>query len=274
MSLNFFECFDVVIMECMVVWDIMTVDRLIALASSLGAFLAAFATFLTVSEMKQQRLSSYKPELAFGKCFFFLFSVGGRNKFALSQLGVDAVEKRMWRGEFNQVKLRFFNVGLGTAKDVRAMWSFNIEEFQKIIRSADVDEVSVVCHGESGPYNILYISKDGKKSHVFLNNLHNVSIGHAFPMNESGGAYEISLPHSYEALLLLLFELIIESDNFVELLEVLPPLKVNFEYKDIDGNVIERAFALQFSLFELDLEHKDALDVKRMGSMEFKIEDL
>jgi hypothetical protein len=100
----------------------MTIDQMIATSASVGALLAAVATFLTVNEMSKQRSESYMPELVFSRMYLESGAVG-----------VDPIDlATSWRvkGEqaATQLPINITNIGLGTAKNVRIDWSFPLEQ--------------------------------------------------------------------------------------------------------------------------------------------------
>jgi hypothetical protein len=103
----------------------MTVDQGIALAASIGACLAAIATFLTVSQIAKQRSDSYRPEIVISPVLFE------------AKLGSIPNDWRRWQSRFESVgdknaverfSIPLVNIGLGSAKDVSIEWSFPIED--------------------------------------------------------------------------------------------------------------------------------------------------
>ncbi len=105
----------------------MTIDQIIALSASVGAFLAAIATFLTVRQMIQQREASYRPELVISRTFF----EGSKDPIAKGELPTHWVTKPVANGESDSwpvFSVPLVNLGLGAAKSLAVRWSFPIEE--------------------------------------------------------------------------------------------------------------------------------------------------
>jgi hypothetical protein len=104
----------------------MTTDQIISVASSVGTFLAALGTFMTVREMSKQRRASYRPELAFSTV-----------AFEAQPEEVDEKLPIFWRRkggradeppQEDRLLLPLTNIGLAAAKDVSLRWSFPIKE--------------------------------------------------------------------------------------------------------------------------------------------------
>ena len=99
----------------------MTIDQVIALAASVGACLAAVATFLTVLEMVKQRASSYRPELIIAKVTFDATANADRDK-DVPRNWRRTLAKNNWAPSshypWERFALPLVNIGLGAAKAV------------------------------------------------------------------------------------------------------------------------------------------------------------
>lgn len=109
----------------------MTTDQIVALIASIGTCLSAIATFLTVRQIAKQREATYHPELAFSRIYF---------EAGLDPLSVGALPRKWINRKTDDVQapltdllIPFRNVGLGTAKDIRVAWSFEIEKTIKYV---------------------------------------------------------------------------------------------------------------------------------------------
>jgi hypothetical protein len=109
----------------------MTFDQEIALIASIGALLTAIptiflavATFFSVREMKQQRESSYRPEIVLPTVSLFAKSIPP-NGYPLNWrlLGVNEDETLSLT-----LSMPLLNVGLGAAKNVKVRWQFPFKE--------------------------------------------------------------------------------------------------------------------------------------------------
>lgn len=92
----------------------MSIDQIIALSASVGACLSAFATFLTIREMAEQRRISYIPEL-----------VVCRTDFAWEFRKADSI--RQPDSMHPDARLKVVNAGRGAARNLRIRWHYPIE---------------------------------------------------------------------------------------------------------------------------------------------------
>lgn len=105
----------------------MTIDQIIALSASVGTFISAIATLLTVKQMSHQRQASYLPELVLSRTIF----EGSPSQITDGTIPTRWIPKT--DGVIKSEIMHFFslpltNVGLGAAKDISVSWSFPIEE--------------------------------------------------------------------------------------------------------------------------------------------------
>jgi hypothetical protein len=120
---------------------------LISLVTSLAALVTAIAAFLSVLEMRRQRATLYRPDLAISPAVFFVYadtaSVIG-NAVSCSTRPYDQFGRRP--PEIPGLELECFNVGLGAAKEVSVEWSFDRDAVLGIVkRLAETHGMSVEC---------------------------------------------------------------------------------------------------------------------------------
>jgi len=130
----------------------MTTDQIIALAASIGSCLAAVATFMTVLQIAKQRRAAYRPELV-PLAISFRASIEPGDKTILPDYWVrvsDAFsdEKSEADTTWMAFTIPLMNIGLGAAKNIRASWSFAIEEF--------AHELNELAHGATIPTRFDY----------------------------------------------------------------------------------------------------------------------
>ena len=104
----------------------MVVDQIIALSASIGTFLSAFATFLTVRQMISQREVSYRPEFVISRTSFE-GTKASIAKFSLWNYWLPIFDAETEDKRPSMFFMPLLNVGLGAAKNISVAWSFPIE---------------------------------------------------------------------------------------------------------------------------------------------------
>src|ERR1043166_4756394 len=106
----------------------MSIDNWIALASSLVGMAAAIAAMLTVLEMRRQRRSLYKPEIALVTHNWELCVSGESFSAASWQLsrGEEETKEKYLKRD---IPVQVFNVGSGAGKDLVIKFSYDIKGF-------------------------------------------------------------------------------------------------------------------------------------------------
>jgi len=225
----------------------MTVDQLIALIASVGACLAAVATFLTVREMAMQRTASYHPELVISRTLFESrpISVGH-----LPTSWVASNEKDSGRKNEN-AELRFSvplnNIGLGAAKNLEVQWDFPIEEITK--------EIATLAAKTTVPANISFkngmfsIRSDvlGTATSIWTNE-RSTKIDYVLPAAEQREGTEVKIPLTYimATSALLYFSFATKSEQLS-----IPALTATIRYQDIADSSYRTSFDIQFRLIML-----------------------
>ncbi len=132
----------------------MTVDQAIALFSSISGCLAALAALWAVREMKKQRAATYHPELVVSKKIFEGAGSVKENRVPVSWI------QRNYLGEIIEDTGIFFkvplcNIGLGAAKEIKALWLFPINELVALINDKaqrTMTPLSLFYLGGTSPY--------------------------------------------------------------------------------------------------------------------------
>jgi hypothetical protein len=221
----------------------MTIDQFIALAASIGACLAAIATFLTVGQMAMQRTASFHPELVVSRILF-----EGRAIFAgglpTHWVAIDNADPN----KSNNEESKFFfsvplsNIGLGAAKNLKVVWEFPIEEFAvKIEGLARQTSVSANISFKNGMFSIE--SETLGTGTSIWKNQRVEHIDYVLPAAVQREATRLRLPHAYvmATSAFLYFSFIAKSKQISEL----PPLKVTLDYQDIADSTYHASFDIQ-----------------------------
>lgn len=213
----------------------MTVDRIISLAASVGACLAAVATFLSVWQIAKQRKASYKPELVLGNGEFEakpnLHHSGLPNDWRHLEPkpkltnGVTTISL-----EPNVFGLPLANIGLGAARNISISWKFGIEDAVakvcKYAKEADFDDFLSFDRGILRMQSPLIAS--------FWINQKTEAMDYVLPASIEGAVVRLRLPDAYVLLVSAAVSLSSIPSGRPELLEA-PELSVTLVYEDIAG---------------------------------------
>lgn len=227
----------------------MTIDQFIALAASIGACLAAIATFLTVGQMATQRTASFHPELVVSRILFEgrPMSAGGLPTFWVTIDDADASKRNEEESKFS-FSVPLNNIGLGAAKNLKVFWEFPIEELAGKIKSlARQSSVSAHISFKDGAFSIE--SETLGTGTSFWANQRAESIDYVLPAAVQRDATRLVLPHAYimatSAFLYLSF--IAKSEKISEI----PPLRVTLDYQDIADSTYRASFEIQMHVVML-----------------------
>jgi hypothetical protein len=216
----------------------MSADQIISLTASIGACVAAIATFLTVWQMAKQRKASYKPELVLGSGDFD----------AKADVNFGALPRNWKRPEAkpivgittftlqpNTFGLPLANIGLGTARNISISWEFEIEntatKISNFAKEAGFDDFL--------SYNRGTLTMRSPSVGSFWNNQKDETMDYILPASIPGSILELELPDAYRLLVSAAVSLnfspkMRELGGRPELLEP-PPLSVTLSFEDIGG---------------------------------------
>jgi hypothetical protein len=172
----------------------MTNDQIVALFASIGACASALATVWTVREMAKQRTMSYRPELAVS-----------RSHITASQEGENGLPIK-WEGystgsagttSRNPAALAVSNVGLGAAKDLRFVWSFDIVEAVATVNElAAHGSLSVQMRNEKFG-GLSFASKTVMSQTSMWQNQQRVFLDYLLPASSESDSMDLEIPHAY-----------------------------------------------------------------------------
>jgi hypothetical protein len=201
----------------------------ITLLTSIAAFISALLFLFTIIEMRNQRKSSYKPDIIIkGEGFIINWN-----------------EKKypdLWNNRVN-IFVELFNIGMGAAKYLKLTWEFNIENLSK-----EINKYSNKCYIEyKSIEEILSIKiEDFHKGLIFLKNDLCRYIDYLIPVNIHQECMKICLPRSYIELTGLLTYLFFKKPEIFKDFN-LPELKTTIIYYDIGNNEHKKIFNLKLS---------------------------
>ncbi|BCK86278.1 hypothetical protein MIZ01_0032 [Sideroxyarcus emersonii] len=206
----------------------MTIDQIIALSASVGAFLAAIATFLTVRQMVQQRVASYRPELVISRTHF-----EGSQDPVIPSHWVPKLSTQAAGEGFPFFSMPLVNVGLGTAKNLLIRWSFPIEEMvAQVNQLAQRTLTPVYFDLENG---VLTIKSDtlGNGASIWRNQQEE-SLDYLLPVSIQKDSSVIRLPLVFVQLCSALLYLAAKDKDRADF-PVTPILSAQIDFLDIGG---------------------------------------
>lgn len=234
----------------------------IALISSVAALVTAAAAFLTVLEMKRQRVTLYRPDLAVPSAELFAY-VGSYSEIGNS---VHCSTKRYdLPGEpptsLPVLELGCFNVGLGAAKDVEIYWRFDADAVVKALNRLATPHGIAVTFGE---YGFTLVDGAGNVLHRGRRASSTQRLPYLLPVQMQPDAQRIPLPWEYAQAVAICASYYVEPHDekwasippasrpalhvFPEMdgaiTVVLPPVTLSLRYRDIGDNTHVREFEI------------------------------
>ncbi len=228
----------------------MSIDQVIALAASVGAFMSAIAAFLAVRQNTKQREASYRPELAVTQTIF----TATKNPISKSAFAEFWVEKRdeedLVAGSLmSSLSLPLHNVGLGAAKEVSLKWSFPIEELVATINEK-AQKSLIPAYFEYEDEVLSLKSEQLDASTSMWRNQKQDSVDYVLPASTDQEGVSVHVPPAYmELVSALLYFSAKENDHgsFPDM----PILKLELEYFDIGGDKHKTSFNVELNLIAI-----------------------
>ncbi|MDE0393505.1 MAG: hypothetical protein OYK82_01880 [Gammaproteobacteria bacterium] len=219
----------------------MTVDQYFALVPNAAALITAVAALATVVIMACQLRAAYRPELALSRAMIRSTRVNGeilpRLWITSAEFGPDYVPSSMY-GLCVEVR----NIGLGTAKDVRMKWSYQIEEFVKEVNDIAGNERVLRYNLESERLNVRL--DDRLVQSVSRGAHRKESIDYIMPASIEPTSTKVMVPLAYQS---AASAMVFFCGTTKEMQNVpsLPPLKLEIRYKDIG----QREHSVSFDVY-------------------------
>lgn len=229
---------------------------LFAILASIATTVCAYVAFKTLYEVKKQRESTYLPDIVIGEENLFVYF---RNKNGILEPAEYSYENKgayfhhleTCDENFYLIKLKFYNIGLATAKQLKIEFFFDekgIEEsLEKSFDSKSRLKVKILEDG-------FEFFKDEKKLYHGCYEVHEKSnyTGYLMPVTVSGTPFVCEVPNLASSFLLHM----IDPTDIYELqdkelkihplkpLYVLDGLKVRISYADINDKIHVKCYNL------------------------------
>lgn len=262
----------------------MPINDVISGASSIGTRLAAFATFMTVSEMRRQRRASYQPHIAISRPCFLASDNGYGIPVCWNQYRNDNCD-----GELNKndggILLKITNLGRGAATRVLIGFFFDYEEPIKcLIALSETKKLGIKLNGGLVPTDYIELEFDGGGQSIGANMKHEqTSIDYILSSDAEKNDTVVRMPYAYCLIISTLMYVYCSknknpnnnekiqkfSGSLDELHNILkiPPLIAMIKHLDIGGNKHQTKFRLILKILTVEPNAKDfraRFDVKQI----------
>lgn len=163
----------------------MTTDQIIALFASIAACLTAIASFIVLLQNYKQRQASYRPEIVLKKI-----------TFETTECDSKLIPKD-WFSQDYKPQNSFFalpivNIGLGTAKQIKATWFFDFKTYiNEINKSAQEALIPAYFEYEN---EVLNFKSDLDSAIHFWSNQKYQEIDYILPISIDGNPAELFFP--------------------------------------------------------------------------------
>lgn len=223
----------------------MTIDQIIALSASVGAFFSAIATLLTIRQMKQQREASYRPELIFSRCYFSA-SKERASSDSMPTNWVQATDVEGMAGMSTMDSIPLRNVGMGAAKSISISWSFPIEEMMNHVN--DLAQKTLTPAHFTLENGVLSLKSESLGARISLwKNQQQEYLDYVLPASIQKDPIHLKLPHAFMLLSSALPFLFVKDKEHKSFPEI-PSLRVQLEYHDIGNKRYSVLFEIKVGL--------------------------
>ena len=247
----------------------------LTLLTTIATFIAAFATFLTVLEMRWQRRTTYKPDLIVESSGFDIYP-DGTNHFGT----IATDRKRPAQNSRTYLSLTARNAGFGPAKNVMYSWETDFQGFLESIGRVDASVVELAEY-DAGRRLRLFGPAKRESTHNLTNQLRG-RLPAIMPDVSSG----VSFPSAYMQLLVL--SLNVRAERETQLMnagadvagrhlfdmgafEGWPPLTLTLSCQDLGGYKHTKRFNVQPEVAMLHFD--DVNSEERSASIALTVRD-
>lgn len=241
-----------------------TLDQIIIIFGQLATWITVVIVLFTLREMEKQRKSSYKPELVIPRA-----SINSYWKdhgtivlptFHIRELAEKSEKSKLDESDLDwkhQNNLRIFNVGFGTAIQIEIQWTFDydkvIDELQDYFYHNSIPIILNI--GTKNPLKLLKIEVN-KSYGQFINiqtDLGSTQYDYVLPASANPEGLRVQIPFTLlELLALSVFRTIHISSNsddgVFEIQDILPPIELQIQYKDIGLNYHKKTYNVDINL--------------------------
>ncbi|MBT2968620.1 MAG: hypothetical protein KME56_05095 [Candidatus Thiodiazotropha sp. (ex Ctena orbiculata)] len=230
--------------------------QIIALIASVATLITAISALMSISEMKEQRRSSYRPELIFIQTNGSMKLLGQKS---YHDLVPDNIEKEMSSDGMgirkNPIKvdrLGIYNIGEGPARDVSVKWVYPIDAIVKFVNDKNkFKNFDVTLKSRATDTSaIVTVDKDG--SELQFGVLTRQDFQFVLPYSKTSKKYEIDFPKAYFILLYYYFSVLKKEEYFSH--TQFPAVRAEVTYKDMGDETHKEIFESRMHI--LFIRHK------------------
>ena len=233
------------------------------------SFLTLIVIYLTLSAMKSQRKSSFRPN------FVMKSQKYGIRFNDEKYLTYDILEENEMKNSSGSkdppfITVKLFNIGLGPAKYLEFEWDYNIVNLVSLLNENQSQFNFTIEKENDNQDNLIIYRKDKLlfKSEINFKDYRD----YALPVSISSHGIEVFIPFSYLEILVSVAFLYKISEGKEEILKYYTIFRSNLKiktkilYKDVEGNSYEQYFTLgpYLNLLKIFADGK-----KDNGSIEF-----
>lgn len=236
----------------LLVIDIMTLTQILTefytfipvIAIILTLFTSGIAYF-TLREMQNQRKSSYQPDIILNLPDFYMYSFQhGTKHLPLLWTHNKQMDKENVKRE--KIFANGYNIGIGSAKQLKVVWNFNIVAFLQKIKAKNKDNILNINFSKN-----LMIVKLAEAKTLEIAAIKNTEdqIDYIIPSQIKSEPVKFNIPIIY----LHLVSILIFLENFKEFNTNINfiPLKMNLSYRDIGNTEHKKEFTFYFKISSL-----------------------
>jgi len=240
-----------------------SVDQWVSFAACLAAFIAALATFWTVREMARQRQASFMPELVINGRMVSL-----RTRYDTQQKHFEFHEPLQLENDTIKPEpyqsVRIINIGLGSAKRIRANWIIDVNKLAKEINKvAAMASIDTRLRYDTGLGTLMFEGKDTyAKCHMAKNQVGG-QWNYLMPASVDEKGIELVIPPFFIEACLFGLTAVHKGDLFGKAMEGMEDQFVaglDLSYLDIQDNSYRKSLGFEFKMLLSDMKPADETD--------------
>jgi len=205
------------------------------------------AIYLTLSEMKSQRKSSFRPNFVMKSQMYGIRFIDEKH-LIYNILEENEMNNSSGSNDPPFITAKLFNVGLGPAKYLEFEWDYNIVNLVSLLNKNQSQYNFIIKKENDNQYNLIIYRKDNQlfKSELDFKDYRD----YALPVSISPQGVEIFIPFPYLQILVIVAFLYKISKSKKEILKYYEIFRSNLKiktmvlYKDIEGNSYKQYFTL------------------------------
>lgn len=206
-----------------------------AIISALATVIYTFITIKTLKEIKLQRETTYLPNLVLGDSFFTMYISENLN---LNDIEFEEINSKK---RLKDCKLKIYNIGFASAKDVKVSFEINNESFFQIIKE-NYPDFKIELKNDF----VFYEYDKLREGHNLLAQT-SKEIEFLLPVNNNTEPFYVEIPSYFIRILSLITYKIDDYDILQELIT----FKFNIKLKDLANKEHNVSYLLGFNIFSM-----------------------